>query len=95
MPMARQKRLVSLVTEAATLLFDVTGGRRLRRHFDEWVSLVIHRRHRVRAVTLLVALSQSGGLLLHLHSRLGSQTHPVRQSSRVSLHMGHRLLTPP
>ena len=41
MPMARQKGLVSLVTEAASLLFNVTRG---RRHLDAWlrVSRVIH-----------------------------------------------------
>ena len=78
-PTARQKRLVSLVTEAATPPFDVTGGRHRRRHFDEWASRVIHRRPRVRAVTLLVTLSQSGGPLFHLRGCLGNQTHPVRR----------------
>ena len=58
MPMACQKRLVSLVTEAATLLFDVTGGRRRHHHLDEWLSRVILRRPRARAVIPLVTLSR-------------------------------------
>lgn len=66
MPMACQECLASLVTKAAILLFDVTQGCRHRRHPDEWVSRVIHRRPRVRVADLLVTLSQSRGLLVHL-----------------------------
>jgi len=86
MPMACQKRLVSLVTEAATLLSDVrvTGGCPHRRHPDERVSRVTHRKPRVRAVTLPVTLSQSGGLLFHLRGRLGNHTHPIRRPTRLS-----------
>jgi hypothetical protein len=79
--MAGQKHLASLVAEVATLLVHAAGGR--RPHLDECLSQVIHAFYRIprvtRAVTLLVALTPSGGLLLHLRSRLRNQECPVRQ----------------
>ena len=101
--MVSQSRLLSLVTKAAILLADVTGGRRRRRrrhhHPDEWFHQAVqsfHRRSRVtQAMTPLVALPLPGGLLPHLHSRLGCQDHPVRQSMFPSLPLADYLLIPP
>ena len=88
--MVCQKRLMSLVTEAATLLVDVTRGR--RPHFDKCLSQVIHVFYRIprviRTVTLLVALTLSGsGQLIHSRSRLGNQESPVRRSMFPSLRL--------
>ena len=94
--MMGQKQLVSLVTGAATLLGHAAGGR--RPHLDECLSRVIHAFYRIprvtRAMTLLVVLSPSGGLLLHLRSRLGNQEGPVRQSTFSPL-PDQYLSTPP